>query len=829
MDFVAVLPTETNSSNTKEISLETIKKQLLSIFELLDLQGNGDLDFPEFVVGLKTIGLNDISHEESVKLFASIDSENNGYIDHVSFSEWLNDEMNSSQIEMIGKQMNEQALLLDEDPNEEFLVEMEMQEFIMNSNLNSNDESSDAITKNIDNEIKSLQTIINDKDGNNDKREVENEESKNERNVRRRKKSKRRRRKKKNKKRRKRKSDYSESTSSASSLHSNEQKQKVSISSSIDVESDEKQFVLQDKNTSNSHRNLGSYGLDETVGGMSNANMMPEFLAMQQAYEESEEKEKRKLHRQVSGMGVFRSEDENKWHVTDIDDEMIAMRKQFRRLSQTSMDFTQVQDEANAIMKQFREQSLSMEENNMNQTSIPMPNNTSVEDEDEDINVSFVPQTMDVPTDFGEYDDEFQHLNKISTSISDKTLPKKNEKHEEPVKEEMALNENYNPSLSLDNVLLDIKQDGNETKLRTDTTNGRAGSVSHVFAMRETALQVDGNGILHPNATSVPLAMPMQEIKSPSHATFEQPVMIINTSQPQMQPQFIHPLFPSEVQSLHSVDISMAANTNASLQTSLLANAGNVEENISASLMRSNVLFRFFIWYILPLHTKQTFVRVLFHGANIVWAGAVSSVMLLLLTATVICLPLCLSGLLFLYAMILCALKFARMDAVFCYYFFGDQIFPRFSAFVPTSHNTTVVGRLREYMSDPHMLEIMLYLTFIKLPLAFILSGVALVLFSGVLSILLSPLIYWLNPQYFNNGEFCLFGSKSFDSSTGEYSCTGWAVESFGETLLAFFMFLPVLPLTLHFCVYTANVLVKVSFNFLRSGGSYESKRVMNH
>eukprot|EP01084_Bolivina_argentea_P251447 421712_1 len=108
------------------------------------------------------------------------------------------------------------------------------------------------------------------------------------------------------------------------------------------------------------------------------------------------------------------------------------------------------------------------------------------------------------------------------------------------------------------------------------------------------------------------------------------------------------------------------------------------------------------------------------------------------------------------------------------------------------------------------MLEVILYFTFIKLPAAFILSGVTLVIFSYVVSILLSPLVYWIDPEYFHSGFYCLFGVLD-----DNLVCNGWAVESFGETFLAFLVFIPTLPLTCLLNNFSAKLLCRVTLNFL--------------
>ena len=47
---------------------------LAQLIDILDLGDNGDLDLPEFKMGLNTIGIN-LSHDEALTLFQSIDTE----------------------------------------------------------------------------------------------------------------------------------------------------------------------------------------------------------------------------------------------------------------------------------------------------------------------------------------------------------------------------------------------------------------------------------------------------------------------------------------------------------------------------------------------------------------------------------------------------------------------------------------------------------------------------------------------------------------------------------------------------------------------------------
>ena len=232
-----------------------------------------------------------------------------------------------------------------------------------------------------------------------------------------------------------------------------------------------------------------------------------------------------------------------------------------------------------------------------------------------------------------------------------------------------------------------------------------------------------------------------------------------------------------------------------------------------------NPALRLFGWYISPMHDRATLHRLWYHGANAVLSTVICFEMLSLLVLALALIPFCGLGLLFIYLQCLSARRFVVTDSRFSHYFFGSTLFPRsskFSIFIPSSHSPSMAGKLKEYMTDPHMLEVILYFCFIKLPAAFILSGITMVILSGVTAILLSPLVFWLDPDYFRDDRYCLFGSKEYDVADGStVVCGGWAVNSFGETFLAFLAFIPALPLTLHISNFTAKLLCRVTLNFL--------------
>ena len=99
----------------------TAKDELTNAFDLLDLEGNGDLELADFKLGLRTLNLN-VTQEEAIQLFESIDTENTGYIDRDMFSEWLNKDSNSTEIEELRTRIREAissqpvAIIDDEDP-----------------------------------------------------------------------------------------------------------------------------------------------------------------------------------------------------------------------------------------------------------------------------------------------------------------------------------------------------------------------------------------------------------------------------------------------------------------------------------------------------------------------------------------------------------------------------------------------------------------------------------------------------------------------------------------------------------------------------------------
>ena len=87
--------------------------------------------------------------------------------------------------------------------------------------------------------------------------------------------------------------------------------------------------------------------------------------------------------------------------------------------------------------------------------------------------------------------------------------------------------------------------------------------------------------------------------------------------------------------------------------------------------------------------------------------------------------------------------------------------------------------------------------------------------------------MFFIDPEYFNSGNFCLFGQKT-EIDDNNTNCSGWAIDSFGSTIAAFALFLPLLPLTLHFAKYTAKLLFRITCQFLTIDLGYGKPQIAN-
>ncbi len=84
---------------------DTMSANLKSMFDLLDWQQNGVLNIAEFRVGLASVGL-DLSTDEAISLFQSIDINHREQIDKQSFGNWVDkEEMNSNEMRALRQRL----------------------------------------------------------------------------------------------------------------------------------------------------------------------------------------------------------------------------------------------------------------------------------------------------------------------------------------------------------------------------------------------------------------------------------------------------------------------------------------------------------------------------------------------------------------------------------------------------------------------------------------------------------------------------------------------------------------------------------------------------
>ena len=213
-----------------------------------------------------------------------------------------------------------------------------------------------------------------------------------------------------------------------------------------------------------------------------------------------------------------------------------------------------------------------------------------------------------------------------------------------------------------------------------------------------------------------------------------------------------------------------------------------------------------------------------YHGFNLVFSFACGGILLCLFSVSIASVFLCGLGVILFYYIF----ELSRYIAVFditCSIYFFDKInvvnnekliqLTKNKIFIPNAESKSIINKLREYATDCSMFKILFYLMLLKLPCALVLSLMSIVLFAGILSAVLSPLMFFIEPDYFNNDNFCLFGSKTEMNNSNVSECDGWAIDSFGSTVAIFLLFAPLVPISLHFCRYTASLLFRVTVYFL--------------
>eukprot|EP00484_Ammonia_sp_Unknown_P026007 CAMPEP_0197050198 /NCGR_PEP_ID=MMETSP1384-20130603/25144_1 /TAXON_ID=29189 /ORGANISM="Ammonia sp." /LENGTH=861 /DNA_ID=CAMNT_0042482569 /DNA_START=1 /DNA_END=2586 /DNA_ORIENTATION=+ len=783
-----------NNANSQDVLA-----QLSSIFDVLDLDGNGDLDLPEFRVGLNSIGIN-LTHDETNTLFESIDTENESYINKESFLEWLgkdhsgSPEINQIRVKLAAALNMAQEIdnpiqdLMDDDEvdallggNPEYLKEMNR---ITKANESKHhgdpdhDEESDGTTKinqdsDVEEDFDDDEPASDDSLSSEERAEIKRRKKESLRNLER-----------------------------TNSKNSNKKQHKKNSKKKVMDETEEQQPANTD--------NLESRLMEEEMQKMQQARLF-------------------QLNREVSGRHNFKMEDATQWDLDEMDHAINEMKEHHRRLTEGSLSVDQAVDTVLQTMQEIRKTSTTTPvppddlDATMAQIHAAFPDTMlAVPDSQKRSDRTDTQETVAPPQQIGtdEYD----------TTVMDAERPTLNNKQLPPKTQD-----------ELDDVV--------DVALQTSLSANGGANVQgkHKEKSNNIAVKVQPAASA-PNSSSS--SKPVQEITSSGtpHTTSSQPVMISSGSanssrrnsysysySQHSQHSYVNPyqsaasnpnnaayvMPPSHNgQNGGMTDISVFTATQPMQQQLINGNEhgnhiGHVHDKHAAHHDRNcgGAVVGLFRWYLAPMHSKETLYRLWYHGANAVLSTAICFVMLSLFILALLFIPLCGIGLIFIYWQCLLARHFAVIDSTFSSYFFGDKIFPRFSIFIPKSHEQSIIGALKEYITDPHMLEVILYFTLIKLPAAFILSGISMAIFSGVTAILLSPLIYWLWPAYFRHDLYCLFGTATIVDGT--VNCSGWPINEFSDTFAAFLAFIGTLPLTLHLSNFAAKLLCRIAFNFL--------------
>ena len=556
-----------------------------------------------------------------------------------------------------------------------------------------------------------------------------------------------------------------------------------------------------------------------------NANL--ETSEMQKEMQRMQKQRAHQLKKQLSGINNLTQENMHEWDHEAVEDEYAEMLNAHRRLSNASLSIQDVEKQALQTLQEIRDKDVGQQSN----TTTPIAdilNNTQFNTfPDTIIKNKKNTDTVDIPSQIDGDDYEMiTDLNDTKPTISNKILP---------------------PKIDDDKDMDIIHQSEIDSTFKQNNDNNNISKIDTKSLTTTTTTRSSRTGSYNNNNNNIKTSpRPIQEIEnigSPLHTTSAQPIMIpngnsANNSRRNSYSQSYSYSHSQQnaynnnnnnaayvVQPQHNgmTDITHYTETQPMqhqqqqqpMQQQLINNNNNDRRNNNdlTDYSNKNPIVRLFRWYLSPMHSRDTLHRLWYHGANAVLSTIICFIMLSLFIFAIIFIPFCGIGLIFIYFQCLLSRHFAIIDSTFSYYFFGSKIFPRFSIFIPKSHEQSIIGALKEYITDPHMLEVILYFTFVKLPASFILSGITMVIFSGVTSILLSPLIFWLDPQYFRDDLYCLFGSKEYTENN--IICNGWAVNSFGETFLAFLVFIPTLPLTLHLSNFTAKLLCRITLNFL--------------
>eukprot|EP01083_Nonionella_stella_P208438 756417_1 len=359
-------PTDTpNTNNTDDIT------QLVSIFDLLDLENNGDLDFPEFKVGLTSIGVN-LTQDEAIALFDSIDAENEEFINREMFLEWLSKPSTSKQMDIIRNKLKSALAAAQEINNP--LQDMEDEDEIAHL-LGNKPEYIQEIE-----DIKNDTGLMMNNDGSN-----------------------------------------SNDTTKINASDDDENSQSDSLNS------EERREIMKAKQKQQ-RRNSKKFAQNEldSADDLETSLMQQQMVAMMK-------QQKYALDREVSNRNILREDNANKWNPEEIGHELDAMNKQLRRLSQVSLSVDQIQEGVNKTMEECRKMSgadngppvispsgqiISSTVNTVNEIVTGNNNKDSISD------MSHNADTVGVPSRF-DADYDIMIDDNVERSINNKNIPQK--------------------------------------------------------------------------------------------------------------------------------------------------------------------------------------------------------------------------------------------------------------------------------------------------------------------------------------------------------------------------------------------------------------------
>jgi len=713
--------------------------ELSSLFDLLDLEGNGDLDLAEFKVGLSSIG-GVFSHSEATLMFEAMDTENEQYINRESFMEWLSAEAASAELAAIRSKLiavlsgesttkqNPLQDLQDEDDiveilgaNQQYIDELDLIRSRSRSRSRSGSPSRSRSDSEETTKIKGSESgdgANGDGDGHGD---VEDEDSE-----------------------------------------------------SDSMDSAERREIIR--------RKEASFGVVVSGGGVDGGgpsqSEQSEASLMEQQMAKMVEQEKWVLDRKVSGRQTFKMEDADKWKAEELQNEMDAMEAMHRRLSSGSLSIVEIQHEAEQQMAAFRKLTAPQRASEHHGPSHLAKGTMSVT----------VPSR--IPS---KADDDFGLLLDVKPTIADKTMPPKAPSSSSSVSAAAAADHELND------------QDN-------DSGHGHGHGHGHGMAM--------GMHPISPHDASASISMVMSP--PTAHSAASSGSFGMSGHGPgSRRSSYSHDGSRSESAS-RSMSMRMSG-ADISQYTASGGGGGGELHSMSSALRRAgrhgpaNPALRLWRWYLGPLRRRESVLRLWFHGVNAALSVTAFVVMAALTALAVALTPFCGLGLLFLYFDCVAARRLVAVDARCCHYLFAlSHRAPVLFALSPSSsHSEGLMAELKLFCSDPQTVSMVAYFLVLKLPAAALLSGSSLVMFSGVCSILMAPMVYWLQPDYFEQDRYCLFGVTSYDTASAVYHCSGWSISSFGETFVAALVFAPALPLTLHLCNATAKLLHSFTANAL--------------